>query len=579
MGNHHLNFAIPEQLPPGKEDRDLRPKKVQEWLGNLPRANIGLMAKQVFDLLVESNRLKIEPSARLQIIQFLYEPADYILAALEKYYIGTTLPLSPKSHKISMLAQSLLHEVVIAHKSLISDLIGTHKLRIKRDQLALIMHNQLAFSNRLLLSLYLTYTDIPKQFWREQCTLLQYAEQFSVTELAVFGSQSPWNITNRFKQSLLLATASPASLEQREIQQLYTNLSAWVSRCKLLNMDKYTPGLHSLFINLNDDKGPQHLENPDNFDSAWRIIDNTALNPILESEIEKIHNEVTSAQLHEQSLQRILKQFSQGQKRHFNRTTSDGAFTLAIGTSAIHWMLSHHIGLGERTIGKRADYESTMIASVNADDAPDVWNVYRDATTTTQLEGISNNAPVEFKTFDFDVLDESANGFRLRLKNGQEQSGLKVGELVSLHKGFNGSGKIHGLALIRWLHRTSDNTVLMGIELIAPNATPVEVGLVQGEAKSASHLMRALMLPEIPAIHQAATLVVPNTFKVGQKIALHIYDTQRLAILKKQQGRGGSHAQFQFELLEEEKPTLTPQQKRKNIENDDDNLDNVWELL
>lgn len=582
MGNHNLGFDVPEQRLQSRGSFDLRPKSIENWLTNLPRANIGMMAKQVYDLLTESNRVIMAPAERQQLLQQLCEPIDYLLEAMEKHYIGLSLPLPSKNKKISLLAQNLLHEFVIAHKCAILDTLNEHKVRYHRRQLAMLMHNHLAFNNRLLKCLNLTYNTVPSSFWREQCLIFQYAEQLSISEVAVFGNSSPWSVLNRFKQAILLTLSAPYSLAQQEIQQLNSQLTDWVSSCRLLNMSQYTPGQHTQFINLNSDKGPQHCEQLTEFDDGWRIIDTSEITPILENEISQIQHKLTSMHLQKETLQRVHKQMSTGQRRQFNRTSKPDTFTLAIGTSAIHWMLSHHTHSAEKKIEQPASYQSSLVRSVEFTDAPDVWNVYRDASTTRPLGQSDLNQPIEYKTYDFNVINESANGFQLHLKEYQQTIGLKVGELISLHKGFNGSGQQFGLAHIRWIHQISAEELIIGVELLAPDAIPVEVSLQQKEnqkIESAPLMMRALLLPALPAMKQAATLIAPDTFKAGQEILLHQNDITNTIRLTHISNQCCSHAQFQFDVLKSQpKPTDNAQAETPD-KDDDDDLENVWELL
>ncbi len=576
----NLNFKIPEQKSQVSSNRDLRPKIIERWLEDLPRANIGVMAKQVYTLLVESNSIKLSPSERLKLLQQLYNPVDYILEAMEKHYVGISLPFPEKNQKIAFLAQSLLQEMIIAHKSIIIDSFYNEKPSKNRLQLATVMQNHMAFNNRLLLCLYLTYSTIPKEFWREQGLILQYAEQLSITDLAVFGSSSPWSVINRFKQAILLTIATPRSLGQQEILRFNHYLTEWSPYCRLLSMKKYTPGLHTLFIDLHGDEGPQYIENLEWHSHSWRIIDTGALIPAIESEINKTRDNLASIQLHRETLQRLQKQLGSEQKRQFNRTEKRDTFTLAVGISAIHWMLSHHIGVSNYDVVRPACYMNAFITNVGHSDAPDVWNLYRKAEMSNTLGGKATDKPIEYETYDFDVIDESANGFKLKLKQQQTASGLKVGELISLHKGFNGTGKHFGLALIRWLHRTTNNEFLIGVELIAPQALPVEVSLYsENENSSLQHKMRALLLPELPAIKQPTALIMPNTFKENQQVLLQNGDGQEdeLITLKQQKNQGSSYAQYQYERIERK---IRPAQKTPfNPQRNDDSLDNTWELL
>lgn len=577
MGSKSLNYIVPEQSPRDKTSRDFSPKALEQWLDNLPRVNIGIMAKQVFDLIEESNSLVFTHQDRQKLLSQLYEPIDYLLEAMEKHYINHSFPLSIKNQKIALLVQKLLHIVVISYKSAILDTLKSHKIRINRVHLATLMHNHLAFNNRLLLCHSLTYSTISSAFWREQSLILQYAEQQALSEISIFGSGSPWNVLTRYKQAILLTLATPFSFGQQEIQQLNNHISEWVTNCRLLSMEKYTPGIHTYFINLNGSRGPQHLQKPKDDNPGWRIIDTSLITSTLNQKISQTHHdELNTTQLRKETLQRVCKQLSNGQKRLFNRTEKPDTFTLAIGTSAIHWMLNHHIG-DDRDIERPACYQSTMVTNANGNDAPDVWNVYRDSGTTSKLTDSKYKKTIKYKTYDFSVVDESANGFKLKLKNNNDASGLKVGELVSLHKGFNGSGKQFGLALIRWLHNSSQNELTIGIELVAPNAQPIEIGLTKNkDIPNSLNLMRALLLPSLVSIKQPTTLIVPSTFKENQLAHIHAKNEIKLILLKKLIHQSGNHSQFEFEYqkgLVDEKPKIV------SIQGKNDNLDNAWELL
>jgi len=581
VGNHNLGYDVPEQRLQTRNSSDLRPKSVENWLANLPRANIGMMAKQVYALLTESNRLRMEPIERKQFLYQLYAPIDYLLEAMEKHYIGLSLPLPSKNQKISLLVKNLLHELVIAHKCAISDSIDSDKTRLNRTQLAMLMHNHLTFNNRLLKCFNLTYSTVPSTFWREQCQVFQYAEQLSISELAVFGSSSPWSILNRFKQSILLTLSTPSSLAQQEIQQLNSYLAEWVSKCRLLSMSRYIPSLHTQFIDLNSDKGPQQSENPDQYNNGWRIIDTSGIAPILKSEISQSQrHQPSSMRLPKETLQRVYKQFYNGQKRQFNRTTKSDSYTLAIGISAIHWMLSHHMNDGDKVIERPSCYKSTLISSVDFTDAPDIWDTYTNSSATYQLGQNSFNQPIKYQTYNFNVVNESANGFQLHLKEDKKTTGLKIGELVNLHKGFNGSGQQCGLAQIRWIHHFANEKLMIGIELLSPKAQPVEVNIHnENQEKEPPHIMRALLLPALPSIKQPATLITPDTYKVGQQVLLHQQETSKTIQLTRINKQYCGHIQFQFDYLQH-KPVQTIK-KEPEIHNTDDNnnLDNVWELL
>jgi len=51
-----LDIEIPERSKAGKTSFNIRPKKVEQWLEDLPRANLGETARLLYDALLDVNQ-------------------------------------------------------------------------------------------------------------------------------------------------------------------------------------------------------------------------------------------------------------------------------------------------------------------------------------------------------------------------------------------------------------------------------------------------------------------------------------------------------------------------------------------
>ena len=100
----------------------------------------------------------------------------------------------------------------------------------------------------------------------------------------------------------------------------------------------------------------------------------------------------------------------------------------------------------------------------------------------------------------------------------------------------------------------------MGVELLAPQARPVAIRVVQSKGSEAE-FQRAFLLPELKPLGRPATLITPATpFKGGQKIVIRESGIQNTAQLGECLLKTGSFNQFSFRVLDGylEKPGAKP---------------------
>ena len=92
----------------------LKPKEVRSWVSDLPIANIGETARQVYKTLVAFNRIEIPTLVRAQAIELFREPVRYVNSNMAKHYVGPGFPLTSKAKKASQLSYELCSEIAIA---------------------------------------------------------------------------------------------------------------------------------------------------------------------------------------------------------------------------------------------------------------------------------------------------------------------------------------------------------------------------------------------------------------------------------------------------------------------------------
>ena len=64
-----LNLRIPQQSLKSLSFAESSEKGIVQWIANLPKANIGETARQLYQGLIEINQLEIAPEKRLAILE------------------------------------------------------------------------------------------------------------------------------------------------------------------------------------------------------------------------------------------------------------------------------------------------------------------------------------------------------------------------------------------------------------------------------------------------------------------------------------------------------------------------------
>jgi hypothetical protein len=107
---------------------------------------------------------------------------------------------------------------------------------------------------------------------------------------------------------------------------------------------------------------------------------------------------------------------------------------------------------------------------------------------------------LEFSSWD--VMDESAGGLALG-KKGHIVARVRVGEIAAVRPAGD---RVWRIGVIRWVKSPSSSSLEFGVQWIAASAQAVVVKVVTDEGKE-SDFLPALLLPEIPGLKQAASLV------------------------------------------------------------------------
>ncbi|HET8708130.1 MAG TPA: GTPase, partial [Pseudomonadales bacterium] len=188
-----------------------------------------------------------------------------------------------------------------------------------------------------------------------------------------------------------------------------------------------------------------------------------------------------------------------------------------------------------------------------------------------------NAPPPKYDIFSCRLVNSSPGGYCLQWTSATPAS-VKTGEILAVRETEQSNWAI---AVIRWVKQFKTEGTRMGIELLAPKATPAAARVVQ-KTGDLTEYMRALVLPELRAIGQPSTLITPSVpFQVGQKIMCTLNGEELKGQLIKLVTSTASISQFQFKLFGqkmEEQPQKQSAPLASPTKNDDD-FDSLWSSL
>ena len=143
------------------------------------------------------------------------------------------------------------------------------------------------------------------------------------------------------------------------------------------------------------------------------------------------------------------------------------------------------------------------------------------------------------------AVDTSPGGYCMQWLD-DVPSNAKVGELVALREELSARWCV---AVIRWIRQEGER-ISMGVELLSPRAIPVAIRVIRKKG-GPTDFARALILPQIEALNQTATLITPNVpFMAKQKIQIQRQGLQTTGQLLESRLKTESLNQFTFRMLD-----------------------------
>ncbi len=546
----NLSFALPE------------PESVGEWISRLPMANVPETAGQMRQATFEIARLDTDWATRMALLEGIRPTVLYLTARLDK----AANSAGASADAITRLAQRLQTNLCSGYKAVV---LAAHEAAESdpqaRQTTSLAIHRALSDLSRTLLRTLQYYVAPADKLWLTLHQLYLLAENLQIEEEVhadTGNAGSPeLSINAVYLRSVLLALARPYQLRQRELSDVFMALAGWDGLTHLsagLNGSLYS-------VDLGSDKGPAPSESFKPND-ACRSIVLDALMRELQSCLDRTDSDASGESIELGLISHLTGAWGEMTSRAFNRADSSEPIQLCVGLKSAHYYLSDNAEFSDTIKGPTTTHKANPFGDnvhflPNAGEAKDVWEDAFDvggkiprnpkfedselALFPHESSAARKAAEDPYPCFDSTAADMSPSGYRLRWSQPFPPN-LQTGELIGLR---DQADPRWCLAVTRWI-RQDEHGPFMGVELLAPQARPIAIRVVQSKGGNAE-FQRAFLLPELKPLGRPATLITPATpFKDGQKVMIRENGSQSTVQLGECLLRTGSFNQFSFRVLD-----------------------------
>ncbi|KTB86939.1 MULTISPECIES: hypothetical protein [Pseudomonas] len=571
---------------------EANPRDLKRWISRLPKANLGEMARQLYQGLTELNQLITPSENRLQLLELLRPEVYFVCKHLERHFLNQAIVLDERPRKVANLCQALQNHLATGYKQIIQQVAP----RYTRDQAGLFstaLQRAVHGLNGPLIRANQLYCPVQDGLWLELHQIYQIARQYQLhntpVEEPLAHHSKVLSVEQTYVIALLMGCSRCNQMRQLNIGKLADALEAWSALVKL-----QSPATQSSLFALDPtaDKPPLYRTLFSDEQSPRLLGINTlALAEAINQYLALPDDQRTPSPLliptgiNTDLLQHLAVAWGDVAERTFQRTPGQGTLRLCIGMSALHFYVAGQKSFSELLQLNSATSAASFSLKMANDDADDPWasafDTQRGKTSSVLLpyeeieypkndgdsDSLSNNQHT-FPTFDLNIVNHSPGGYCLAWQKDVPQQ-LQAGELVGIQ---DDAGQGWSVAIVRWIRQVRSGGTQMGIELIAPFAQPCGMQLIREQQNS--QYLRTLMLPEVRAMEKPPTVLAPRLpFQEGSMVMINVNGEERRASLSNRQVSSASYNQFEYQMYDAPKAAETEKARP------DQEFDSLWGTL
>ncbi|SFM39423.1 GTPase [Marinobacter zhejiangensis] len=596
------DLTIPEQKLTSLSFADASPKAIRDWTENLPMANIGETSRQLYHAIIELNQLFIAPQPRFQLLELIRPKIRFVCNELSRHYLGHSVALPEKQRKIANLSQALQLHLANGYKQCVIEL-SNDGFEKNRKAIAASSHRAISELAATIVRAYQLYCPSPSKAWLECHRLFRFAQRNKIADLPVgddtLNHRTESSVGDCYKRLLLLGCSRPNQLRQNEVSQVYDLFENWtdLTSCTaapdsdqlfLIHMEHDAPPIYSSLVK-EETKGDGF-----GFDTQ-ELSDRIA--EYLHQHVDQ-HNRSYKADfplppgVNDTLLAHLSQALGVLTKRNFNRMSSHGSLEVCVGLTAAHFYIAGQKSFVEFVDGHRPAEDESNTFIRQSKKKEDAWAGAYDAGPSDEHHHHSD-IPIDFRSsagkrstvedaqaekhrpaaYKATLVNTSPGGYCVSWDSSVPSS-MQAGEILGVREQ---SSHPWSIAIVRWIRQVRNQGTQVGIELLAPSAAPCGVKLIQKVGHSSEYL-RGLLLPEISAIGQAATLITPRLpFQSGSRVVLLHDNREDQGQLTNRVSATGSISQFELKLNKSD--TVTASTPSPTPGTSEDEFDSLWPSL
>ncbi|MGZ8151943.1 MAG: hypothetical protein ACXW0Q_03395 [Methylovulum sp.] len=275
-------LVIPKQQDEPQRLKLFGAKALEQWIAELPIANMELSARLMDDFIMSLNAIKMPVQLRLDALELLRPSLLIIEDYLRKELTKTGFPKGDNDKNILRLLVALEKGFTISYWMVLKELTEHEIGWFKGQNAALSLQRSIKGLSSIVISYFIMGMSIPDWVWMDLHSLYKLSVKIKKDTAKVANDTGHYNKTSSPKecylQILLLSLAEPTGLMQKEILLVYHFIES-IFPLLDLKSQPVPDQLMDCIILVDEDRSP-FCQQPDvdvNFDSAILYIDFTKL--------------------------------------------------------------------------------------------------------------------------------------------------------------------------------------------------------------------------------------------------------------------------------------------------------------
>ncbi len=618
------------------KSHNISKESIAKWCKDLPLADIGICAKQLFIRLTELSETPLSANERFSIMELIRGPNKEICTALKRHYIEQRTPLTENKLIIANLRQTLLGLMADNYKLILEEL--HNKSNLSNDEKKLLVTTIVRiyyYLNVLLICRYQLYSYTPSELWHEIYVLYKYAKERDLLNINVpcdFSPKGKTTIFEAFMHIVLLYATDPYQWRQSEQHSLNKAIEMWSfyptiyvakkipkknSGVYILDLDNDLPPTHIAFrteeltencIGIDLDKHVKHMK---------KILDKMQ-NDQLKAKIENPNDPEFSVTA--PTVAKLINTWSQTMQRNEQRFPIQAEIKIVFGLNAAHYYLndeqefnphpsnlqtdveeekkstskafSNNLNLSLYEVSETEEDdedeedEKDVLSSTEAKEKEDAAKKQQDSEDEldeAEKADVDLSKELLYHIYNYNIENINQHGFCIVISD-KSYPPFQAGEIVAF-KNTTKNDENWGIGAVRWLRRQVNEDFYIGIQIIAATATAGGIQIMR-EDKPASRLSRCLLIDEDKANKIPPTVITSALPIKTKNVMLYCNDDEPFkATLTKEIDASGMYYQYYYASEDsmnadkssmDDSPTKPEEKTVKEEDKTNTEFDKIW---